>query len=239
MSFVSFSHALAHTPLQRTWLVNSLIERDTMAMMTGSPASGKSFLAVDLACSLVTGTPWLGYEVPKAVPVYYLSSESPHSVIRRMEAWRVNRGYDVLPDTLHITPYATTLATPGATRFSESLVDEMSNEAGLLIVDTWSRALPGINENSAQEISSVIQEFDYLRKATGSSVLVVHHTSKGTSDSRGSGALPAAMDTIFHVEPGPDNRELSFVKNKDGGTGIIRKFRVVDTAMHVGVVDWQ
>lgn len=233
MPFIQFSQALERTSMQREWLVESLIEKDTMALMTGAPAAGKSFLTVDLACALATGTSWLHYPIPHAVPVYYLSSENPNSVIRRMEAWRVHHGLASMPDTLLVTPYATTLTR----NMAEELAEEMSHGPGLLIVDTWSRALPGVNENSAQEVSEVIHGFDYLRLATGSAVLLVHHISKGTSESRGSGALPAAMDTIFHITDTGATRTVDVVKNKDGGTGTVQHFRIVDTPLHVGVVE--
>ncbi|MFC6978789.1 AAA family ATPase [Microbulbifer taiwanensis] len=45
------------------WLVEGFIEQQCLALMFGDPGCGKSFIAVDIACSVATGRPWFGRRV--------------------------------------------------------------------------------------------------------------------------------------------------------------------------------
>ena len=45
------------------WLLRGILEQDTMALIFGEPGCGKSFLTIDWACRVATGTPWRGHEI--------------------------------------------------------------------------------------------------------------------------------------------------------------------------------
>jgi len=45
------------------WLLRGMLERDTLALIFGDPGCGKSFLAIDWASRIATGTPWRGHAV--------------------------------------------------------------------------------------------------------------------------------------------------------------------------------
>jgi hypothetical protein len=52
---------------------------------TGTATSGKTFLAIDIACAIARGAAWMGRNVERGL-VVYLATESPASVRRRLRA---------------------------------------------------------------------------------------------------------------------------------------------------------
>ena len=51
------------------WLIEGLLEQDTLAMCFGASGSGKTFLVLDLALCVATGRTWNGYAAKKK-PVF-------------------------------------------------------------------------------------------------------------------------------------------------------------------------
>lgn len=58
--FVSFTRADEYSPQPVKWLIEDWLVDDTLAALVGPSGSGKSFLAIDWAVRVATGTPWLG-----------------------------------------------------------------------------------------------------------------------------------------------------------------------------------
>jgi predicted transcriptional regulator len=78
-------------------------------------------------------------------------------------------------------------------------------------VDTLARCFGGGDENTAQEMGEFIDGIESLKKATGATMMVLHHTGKQSQDGeRGSSALRAAADTMIQVSK---TKTLITVKN--------------------------
>src|SRR5690606_11723274 len=52
------------------WLVDGYFEADSLDLIFGEPGCGKSFISIDLGCSIATGTPWHGHEVKQGMVIY-------------------------------------------------------------------------------------------------------------------------------------------------------------------------
>lgn len=82
----------------------------------------------------------------------------------------------------------------------------------LIFVDTLSRTMAGGDENAPSDMTTFIQNIDWLRAATRAHVCVIHHTGKDRSKgARGHSSLRAAVDTEIEVQ-----------KEPSGGTSIAR-----------------
>src|SRR4051794_31631576 len=44
------------------WLIEGIIEKNTLAAVFGDPGAGKSFLALSMAAAIATGTAWHGHK---------------------------------------------------------------------------------------------------------------------------------------------------------------------------------
>ncbi|NBC11063.1 MAG: AAA family ATPase, partial [Planctomycetes bacterium] len=93
------------------WLLRGMLERDTFALIFGDPGTGKSFLAIDWACRIATGTPWRDQAV-KAGPVIYLAGEGRQGFGRRTRAWEQHHSVSLAEAPLYVGP-AVAIADPG------------------------------------------------------------------------------------------------------------------------------
>ncbi|SNR49693.1 AAA domain-containing protein [Haloechinothrix alba] len=176
-------------------LVENYLYRDSLAWLHGKPGHGKSFLAVDLACCVATGTPWHGHT---ATPgrVLYLIAEGAAGLSRRVDAWSLAHGSTVE----HITflPVPVQLLQHIDTAAFTRLLGELQPD--LVVIDTQARVTLGGEENSSRDMGTFVDALEQLRTASGACILVVHHEPRNGDNLRGSTALEGAATTILRTE---------------------------------------
>ncbi len=161
-----------------SWLVEGLWEEEGVGILGGAPKSCKSWLALDLAFSVATGTPALGkYEVSKPGPVLIFAAEDqPARVRSRLEGFAAHRGENLERVPLHlIVESALRLDTE---RDQHRLAEAVGRyRPRLLVLDPFVR-LHRIDENSAQEVSRVLAYLRELQREQHVAIFVVHHSRK-------------------------------------------------------------
>lgn len=195
-------------------LIDNTLDRRTMAILGGYWGTGKTFLALDWACSVASGAAWNGRAVRKAGSVLYVVAEGAYGFDARVSAWEAARG--ARADQLLVIPKAVNLTRTGDTcTVAEYAV---MRRAELVIVDTLSRCIVGADENAAKDMSAVVANLDIIRSAgDGRTVLVVHHTGKDKQTMRGSSVLEGAADTVYQMEKSSGGRtKVERTKRKDG-----------------------
>ncbi|WP_214370671.1 AAA family ATPase [Pseudonocardia sp. H11422] len=208
-------------------LIEDTLDRRSMAVLAGYWGTGKSFLALDWACCVATGQPWQGRQVHPAGPqtcrVLYIVGEGAYGVHERITAWETERKTPV--QSLMVLPRAVNLLNHhDVYQVSQLVINECID---LVIVDTLSRCMPGADENSAKDMSTVVANLDGIKSARGqvstdgddmggTCVLVVHHTGKDKTTIRGSSVLEGAADTVYQVEGDGQMMKVSRTKRKDG-----------------------
>ena len=83
------------------WLVRGLLEQDSLLCLYGEPGHGKSFVSVDLACSVATGRDFHGQKVRRG-PVVLIAGEGRSGLLRRVAAWELHHG--VCASDLFVSP---------------------------------------------------------------------------------------------------------------------------------------
>ena len=195
-------------------LVPGWIDRGELFLMVGKAWSGKSLFALDLACSVATGTPWLHRLQVCPGRVLYVVAEGRNSIAPRIGAWCRARGVHeaALEGSLF---FAVGLADLGDAEWVKALrliTDQVV--ASLVVIDTLAQASPGKDENSARDMGVVIHAAQSLllrpsRPAVGA---LHHHGKDQTKGARGSTAIPAACDVTFAIS-GPRG-SVSLVSDK-------------------------
>jgi DNA polymerase I-like protein with 3'-5' exonuclease and polymerase domains len=205
-------------------LVEGLLFEDTLSWLIGAPGHGKSFVAVDMACSIATGTPWHNRPVRQG-PVIYLVAEGVTGAGQRVEAWEQMHGRPA--EGLLFLPYPVQLAAGGQlVEPFQQLVTEV--QPRLVVVDTQARTSVGVDENSAKDIGVLIGNLDGLRTASPqTSVLVIHHTPRGSDNPRGSTSIEGAADTILLCSKDESWVTLKVRKQKDAQEGPDERLRLV------------
>ncbi len=193
-------------------LIGGTLDQGTVGLLAGYWGTYKSFLALDWAASLSTGTPWLGRPV-EPVRVLYVAAEGAWGLTKRLAAWERQHGVqarvDVLPKPVHLL---------NAVDVGE-LCEVAAGRYDVAFVDTISKCIPGADENSAKDMSLAVSNLYRVQRALDQgrgAVLGVHHTGKDKTTIRGSSALEAGVDTVYLTEGDGYNLRVSRTKRKDG-----------------------
>lgn len=183
------------------WLLRGMLERDTFALVFGDPGCGKSFLAIDWACRVATGTPWRGLAV-KGGPVVYVAGEGQQGFGRRIRAWSEHHGVGLADVPLYLAP-AVAIPDPGDLVALITAIDTGVAAVGqpaLIVLDTLARCFGGGDENATKDMSAFVSACDALRRRYGCTILVVHHTGHADKNrARGAIALKAALDAEYRL----------------------------------------
>ncbi len=184
------------------WLIDKCIERGTVTSIFGAAKSGKSFIAIDMACAVASGRTFYGYKT-KPATVLYLAGEGFTGVGRRIKSHEQHYDYSLKNKPLLVSNRGTRI---GDTEDFKNLqevcrdIQEEHGSIGMIIVDTLARNY-GLNENSTEDMNKFIQHIDDLKEEFNASIIIVHHTGHGSgARSRGSSVLPAALDYEFKVD---------------------------------------
>jgi hypothetical protein len=199
-------------------LVKGLISRGENAAFIAEPKVGKTFLALDVGLSVVAGLPVLGhYEVTHSGPVVYLSGEGHGGMKKRLRAWRKHRGVTIDQTRTFFYNRGVPLAqgnTPEALEFVDAIRARAGDDAILIVIDTLSRSLAGLNENEAGAINQYLDVADAIRRHCGPNctTLTLAHSSnkdpKKPTDFRGSSAAAAGFDSAHTIDWCKDNETL-------------------------------
>src|SRR5271156_1869752 len=86
------------------WLVEGLWGASSVGVIGGAPKCSKTWLGLDMALSVATGTPCLGkYAVPRAGPVLvYLAEDALPVVHERVAGMARHRGLDLAAVDVHV-----------------------------------------------------------------------------------------------------------------------------------------
>lgn len=210
---------LAETAETLTPWIEGVLEADSLSALIGESYSGKSYLSLDWAFCVATGTEWNGHAV-KQGRVLYLAMEGARTLAARVEALKTHHGIESIGDALVFSTKATNLHDEHSI---QSLVEAIQGERfDLVVVDTISRSFGGQEENSSEAMGNYVKAVDQLREAReGTTVLLVGHPNgENAPRPRGHTSLYAALDACW-LFPKPEDvadgyRELINVKWKPG-----------------------
>jgi KaiC/GvpD/RAD55 family RecA-like ATPase len=198
-----------------TWIIKGLLPKAELVVLFGESGSGKSFVALDLACAIAQGKSWRGMRT-KQGRVVYVAAEGAGGFRNRLSAYQLHHGVD-----LDEVPFGIIHAAPNLLQRSDALEVAKAITAGgpadVVIVDTFAQVTPGANENAAEDIGKALAHCKGIHKATGAVVLLVHHSGKDASKgSRGWSGLRAAADAEIEVVRSQAGRYIRVSKQKDG-----------------------
>jgi hypothetical protein len=199
-------------------LIPAVLPRHAYGVLRGRDQSFKSFVALDWALSLATGQMWNLTPVQR-VPVLYVAGEGAWGLRARVAAWEASRQTRVDPSWFTVRQMALNMHRPGPA--FEHLLEHVEQRGyGLVVVDTL-RRVSGAADGNGSEMGAVVDSLDQVKHATaGGTVLVVAHTDKGDSDSRGYSGIEDDADFVWHARREASRLELELTKMKDGPDGI-------------------
>jgi hypothetical protein len=210
------------------YLIEELIEMDTIGAFIGSSSIGKSFMAISMAASVATGTMFAQKAVQQG-KVFYLAGEGLNGITRRFSGWMQHTGIPIPKGSLHVSNKTIYMDEEGASTLLAETAD-MEQDIKLVVIDTLARHMTG-EENSNRDMSAFIAQVDKIREEHGCVVLIVHHTGHSSDKSnraRGASAFYASLDFEFLLNGDKKGTgTIEGTKNKEGTIYPKRGFSLV------------
>lgn len=187
-------------PLKSPIIAGYLREGEAM-LISGSPKAGKSFLICQLALAVASGTDWVGQKCKKR-KVLYIDAELQREVAqnRMHDIWRkCDTVIPVYPDNLDL------VSTKSDSVTLSDIADDIEHNAGkydLVIIDPLYMFINSDQNDNTQ----MKKEMDQIKRiyATGASVIVNHHMTKGMQNGKmsidrasGAGVISRFFDSIL------------------------------------------
>ncbi len=204
-------HAIRPEPDDVGWLVQDLWGAAAVGVLGGPPKACKSWLGLDLAVSVASGTPCLGrFEVPTPGPaLVYLAEDALPRVRERVAHLCRHRGLSLSTLDLHVitAPSFRLDRHPDRLALDQTLSDLRPR---LLVLDPLVR-LHHLDENSASDISGLLGFLRELNRRHHLALALVHHMAKRSRRDpgqalRGSSDLHAWTDSACYLVRRSDGR---------------------------------
>jgi hypothetical protein len=216
---------LDHVEVRQDWLIADMMFCGDVGMCYGASGSGKSFLMTHAGLCIARGVPFLGHDTRKG-GVIYQAGEGGKGLVKRLRAYKQeHRAFEDVPFVL-LPARVNLFASDGD---AEAFIAEclawkavMTEPLSLIVIDTFSTASPGANENASEDMSRLISAGEAISKATGAALMWVHHKNAAGDRERGHTSLRANIDTAIEVTKDEETsiRTLRLAKLKDGDDGL-------------------
>lgn len=180
------------------WIVDQLFERGTLNMISASPNSWKTWLALDIALRIAQGQKLFGHFDTEQQGVLIVNEEdSGRTMQQRFRMLLGDQDVSDLPIFLHILEGIMINQDT-----SEKIIREMKEKnLSVLILDSFSM-IHSHNENDATDMAKLFVGAIKAFKKEGITILATHHNRKSkqnwsspnpSEEMRGSTAISAAL----------------------------------------------
>ena len=190
------------------FLIQDLLETDSLSLTFGDPGCGKSFFGINMAACIATGADFHGLKA-KQGPVIYIAGEGQSGIARRFLAWGIRRDIDYKKAPIFVSLAPVGLCDADQVDAIIESVRAIGEQAGppiAIFIDTLARNFGPGDENSTADMTRFIAGIDRIREIYHSAVHIIHHSGHADKTrARGSMALKGAVDA-----------EYSLTKNNDG-----------------------
>lgn len=219
------------------WCVEDLLPTGGSMLLFGDPKIGKSYAALQLACCLVSGSSWMGFQVPQPQSVVYVQLDTP----RTLWALRVGKfaahGHPIeqvhFADKGTLNTYPFDILNPDHFKL---LTTSLANiKPGVVIMDTL-RESHSADENDSTEMQKAIAYLEAAIKPA--SMVFVAHARKSNpqfgydlmNDNRGSNYVVGRMDAIIRFSAKTarissrtcEEHSINLDRRDDGGWDVLR-----------------
>jgi phage/plasmid primase-like uncharacterized protein/KaiC/GvpD/RAD55 family RecA-like ATPase len=211
-------------------LIENLMTIGGSTVLYGDSNSGKTFFALSMAAAVATGNRFFGRQTDKGA-VVYLATESPSSVMTRIQAMK--KHMEISLENLAVVPvpvnfYSNDGDAADVVELVKAVSEAKNMPVHLIIGDTLARMSAGANENSGEDMAPVMARFDQVAKATGAAITIIHHNGKNAAaGARGWSGIRAHIDTEIEVTVEDDVRMATVTKQRElPGKGDVLYFKL-------------
>lgn len=193
------------------WLVQDIVP-EGLSILGGKPKTGKTFLALNMAISIASGTKTLGgyFNTGKTGVAYFSIDENDRSMndkIKNIKDFQNNS----IPKNFKLVFSVNKISEGGYEQINEYL--DRNPNIQFIVIDTLGRIRKPNRRGNAYEmdVESIGQIHD-ICKNKGVSILLLHHLKKGINEDyienlSGSMGIAGTVDTIMVLDRGRSENE--------------------------------
>lgn len=204
------------------WLIDGVVEERGLTIFFGPDKVGKTAMLSSFLWAWCSGKDWflnrdfgMRDSSRGSRKVLYVLLEGQSAFYDRYDAWREAYNEGGYLDNFFVIDEGLSLFDknmrvdkedewPDSVKRLYNAIEELRPD--VLVIDTWSRATPGMDENSPQT-AVAIAWLDLIRDSFGLSTIIVHHVAKDKSQRRvprGHSSLKGAASSYVCIEGEPD-----------------------------------
>jgi hypothetical protein len=211
-------HDYADNVQDPTWLIPGVLPAYGTGMLYGESGSYKSFLALDMGLCLAFGIPGQWNAPPVKNDVLFFAGEGPVATAKkRWPAWMDHHDIEFRNDhRFYIKNRVPFFTDVDAWEGVKEDLGLLKAKPALIIIDTLTRLITGMDENSAKDASMIVNFMEELARYYECFVLAIHHTGKDQSKgARGSSVFHANLDVVISTKLRQGGTEFRVRKQKD------------------------
>jgi len=178
------------------WVIPNLIPQG-LTILAGAPKQGKSFLALQMALAVATGTPLLGQQVPKGNVFFYDLENSVAGMQQRVLTLLENIEYNIDDINMELEFASPIFDQNGFKDLDAWVAKAAPSTPKLVVIDVLRRAFGGkLDSNNYDAVTMALGPLHRWAQQNGVAVVAVTHTRKGR------GRDDVAMDDHFELISG-------------------------------------
>jgi hypothetical protein len=191
------------------WAVENFAAAGTLTILVAPTATGKTWLALQLAAAAATGSSVAGLAVARGRAMYVDAENGPAIIGQRLRDARLSSDFDYFD--------------AGGRRSLDQADDRAELGAAiehygssLVFLDSLRRLAPGAREDSSDAMAPLIGDLANIARRTGAAIVLQHHrsTKSGSSAVRGSSAIEDQADAVFALSRDSDPTLLHLTAGK-------------------------
>ncbi len=220
------------------FIIDGYVPSRGLVLIYGPSGHGKSFMVIEHMLCLATGHDWHGHKITKKGLVIYVIGEGEDGVTQRTAAWCHRKGVSIddVPFVTFIR--AVDMLDPKQVQRLIANIQKIAKQYDLPVVgvyfDTVAQNFGDGDENTQRDMNRFVKAANNVRRAFRCFSGLIHHTPKGRLDSRGSNALPSAVDTSIQVsfkDEAKQIMEVKIIKQKEGSKVPVRLFKLTEISV--------
>jgi hypothetical protein len=193
---------LADRMVKPAEIIEGVLHGGTKAVLASGSKVGKTWVLLNLATAVATGTPFLRFKTQKS-RVLFINFEIRREFIA--DRLKIIQQQKKEPDLSGLAFWNLRGQTADFEMLTESIIQRAGEgKYALIVLDPIYKAMVGKSENVSSSVGVLCNQIEQIVEATGAAVIFAHHFTKGNASKKnqidrmsGSGVFARDADTII------------------------------------------